>query len=227
MRQGHFTLRERLGDAELLVCHRDRRLVPLLTDFSARPSAAQFVVMSALLASRPSNGRSDSDTGSIDSKHSLRVLPARHPHASAGGDHDEPPHLSGAPLIQTESGLLARPLTHSPGTDSESEPEFRNTITGSRASRNAAALARRYADSDDEPNWSDLPGRRPSDEPVRIDIVGGGRDASAVDAETKAMIMQERRRVLIRTGSQLLLLFLMCALALVLALWLGLPVIDP
>ena len=188
--------------------------------------------MSALLASRPPNGRSDSDAGSIDSKHSLRVLPARR-HAAASSDDDHSHDgvseaFHSQPLIQTESGLVARPLaTLSPATDSESEPEFRNTITGSRASRSTAALARPYADSDEEPNWSDLPGRRPSDEPVRIDVVGGGADASTVDAETKAMIMQERRRVLIRTGSQLLLLFLMCALALVLALWLGLPVIDP
>ncbi len=150
------------------------------------------------ILAEPSDAIPDDDRASIHSKHSLKTLPS-----SSGGMIATVPYRS--PDLNS--------------TASDDDFQFRNTITSRGAGKRAGA----YADSDDEADWADLsrPGATGS---VRITV--NAADDPAVDAETKAMIMQERRRVLVRVGSQMLLLFIMCAVGIVLFLWLGLPVID-
>lgn len=158
----------------------------------------------AYMLATPSADDAD-DAASLTSKHSLQTIPA------GTGDM-----IAAVPAPHGQAG---RPSS----SDDDDEVHFRNTITSSRSSK--LPRVRPLADSDDEPDWADLQNKH-ADGSMRITI-NSARDGDAdIDAETKAMIMQERRRVLVRVGSQMLVLFLLCMVAMVCTLWLGLPVID-
>ncbi|KDN52707.1 hypothetical protein K437DRAFT_253900 [Tilletiaria anomala UBC 951] len=183
----------------------------------AGKTRAMDIDRSALVSKSDAISEVDDDASFV-SKHSLKTL------ANGGGPAPSLPSPFAADTENNSRLILGNAAALPDSSDGDDdEPEIRNTITGSRFAR--PDLPRPYSDSDDEAHWTDLSGTPvPQHQTVRITINGNEDDAA--NAETKAMIIQERRRVLVRVGSQILLLFMICFVALFCTLWLGLPEID-